>query len=220
MNLNQLRKLNRHIKIKGISNLSFKKYGKIVTGYDFTDMIKYMEEWSPIPEEGCIRVPSVEALEVLSIGKDIQEHFYGELPIQIGYCNGVNSKLNCLEFHKSNEIILALTDIIIFLGKVQDISDNYYELKRAEAFFIPEGVAIEIYSSTLHSIPCKMENNGFRCILICLRGSDTSISFQNNYKGLLSGKNKWILANPPSKDINDKDMKSGLIGEVIEIFIS
>jgi hypothetical protein len=220
MNLNQLRKLNRHIKIKGISNLSFKKYGKIVTGYDFTDMIKYMEKWSPIPEEGCIRIPSVEALEELSVSKNIQDYFYGELPIQIGYFNGVNSKLNCLEFHKSNEIILALTDIIIFLGKVQDISDNYYELKRAEAFFVPEGVAIEIYSSTMHSIPCRMQANGFRCILICLRGSDTSLRLQNDNKGLLCGRNKWILVNSQSKYKYDKDMKPGLIGEDIEIFIS
>lgn len=219
MTLNGLRKLNRHIKIKGITNLSFKKYGKIVTGYDFTEIIKYMEEKTPIPEEGCVFVPSVCALEELDTAKKLQNNYFGELPIQLGYCNGSNSKLNYLEYHKSNGIILAVTDIVVFLGKIQDISENEYDTKRAEAYFIPEGVAVEIYSTTLCSVPCKMEINGFKCVLISLKGTATPLRDDSEEKNTLMFKNKWLLTHMEAKEYITKETKAGLLGENIEVFV-
>ena len=39
---------------------------------------------------------------------ELQKKGYGELPIQIGYCNGKNYKLNALEYHRSSEIDVAV----------------------------------------------------------------------------------------------------------------
>lgn len=218
MTLNQLRKLNRQIKIKGITNLSFKKYGKIVTGYDFTEMIKLIEEKTPVPEEGILSVPSSELLEKTTVFKELENKYFGEISIQAGYCNGTNSKLNYLGFHRTNKIVIAVTDMVIFTGRTQDIIDNQYDLKRIEAYFIPEGVAVEIYSTTLHSIPCKMEVNGFRCAIISVKGTEGLINIDELEDNMLSSKNTWILAHEEYSDFNNK-MQIGLIGENLEIHI-
>ena len=47
------------------------------------------------------------------------------MPIQIGYCNGPNSTLNGLEYHKSSEINIAITDMVLLLGKVQEVENNF-----------------------------------------------------------------------------------------------
>ena len=85
------------MKIKNVTDPEFRRYGRIVDGYDFTEMIKVMEQ-TPLPEE-VIYVPSDNKLEKTEPAIDLKMRIFGELPIQIGYCNGHNSKLNALEYH-------------------------------------------------------------------------------------------------------------------------
>lgn len=49
------------MKIKNVTDPEFRRYGRIVDGYDFTEMIKVMEQ-TPLPEE-VIYVPSDNKLE-------------------------------------------------------------------------------------------------------------------------------------------------------------
>ena len=57
------------------------------------------------------------------------------LPIQIGYCNGDNRKLNGLEYHRSSEINIAVNNLVLLLGREQDIeADDTYDTSRVEAF--------------------------------------------------------------------------------------
>ena len=90
------------MKIQKVTDPAFRKYGQVLEGYDFTGLIKEMKH-TPVPED-VIYVPSVEELEALDIMKDLQNKGYGGLPIQIGYCNGHNKKLNAVEYHRNSEI--------------------------------------------------------------------------------------------------------------------
>ena len=80
------------MKIQKVTDPAFRKYGQVLEGYDFTSLIKEMKH-TPVPED-VIYVPSVEELEALDVMKKLQNKGYGGLPIQIGYCNGHNKKLN------------------------------------------------------------------------------------------------------------------------------
>ena len=107
------------MKIKNVTDPEFRRYGRIVDGYDFTEMIKVMEQ-TPLPEE-VIYVPSDNKLEKTEPAIDLKMRIFGELPIQIGYCNGHNSKLNALEYHRSSEVNIAATDMILLLGSREDV---------------------------------------------------------------------------------------------------
>ncbi len=223
MILEELRRINKHIKIKEIDSKGFSKYGRIINEFDFTNLIKFMEENTEIPEEGNVYKASVPEMERDRINDELSNIFYGGIPIQIGFCNGRNFSLNGLEYHKCSEINVAATDIILLLGNVQDIKNNTYEASNVEAFFIPKGIAVEIYQTTLHFAPCKTSEKGFKCIIILPKGTNTPLKEISNTKGqeseLLFMVNKWLLVHPAKKNLVEKGAHVGILGENIEIII-
>ena len=87
------------MKIQNVADDAFRRYGKVLEGYDFTELLKEMKH-TPVPED-VIYVPSVEEMEALPVAKELQNKGSGGLPIEIGYCNGPNKKLNGLDYQRS-----------------------------------------------------------------------------------------------------------------------
>ena len=184
------------MKIQNVTDASFRKYGKIITEYSFEKILKEMEHTS-LPKD-VVYVPSVEELEVLPEAAEICKKGFGGLPIQIGYCNGDNHKLNALEYHRSSELDIAQTDLILLLGMQQDIEDgDIYDTAKVEAFLVPAGTGIEVYATTLHYAPCHVNEAGFQCVVVLPKGTNTELTFDTAAEGedkLLTAKNKWLIA--------------------------
>lgn len=184
------------MKIQKVTDASFGKYGKVLTEYELDGILKEMEH-TPLPKD-VIYVPSVEELEALPVAEVFKNRAYGGLPIQIGYCNGDNHKLNAVEYHRSSEINIAVTDMILLIGMQQDIEADYtYDTSKIEAFLVPAGTAIEVYATTLHYAPCTAAEGGFRCVVILPAGTNTELTFPAGKSGedrLITAKNKWLIA--------------------------
>lgn len=184
------------MKIQKVTDASFGKYGKVLTEYELDGILKEMEH-TPLPKD-VIYVPSVEELEALPVAEVFKNRAYGGLPIQIGYCNGDNHKLNAVEYHRSSEINIAVTDMILLIGMQQDIEADYtYDTSKIEAFLVPAGTAIEVYATTLHYAPCTAAEGGFRCAVILPAGTNTELTFPAGKSGedrLITAKNKWLIA--------------------------
>ena len=204
------------MKIQKVTDPAFRKYGQVLEGYDFTGLIKEMKH-TPVPED-VIYVPSVEELEALDIMKDLQNKGYGGLPIQIGYCNGHNKKLNAVEYHRNSEINVAVTDLVLLIGHQQDIEpDHTYDTSKIEAFLAPAGTGIEVYATTLHYAPCHVNEGGFQCVVVLPKGTNTDLTFQTEKTGedsLMTAKNKWLIAH---EDAKIAGAFNGLKGENITI---
>ena len=204
------------MKIQKVTDPAFRKYGQVLEGYDFTGLIKEMKH-TPVPED-VIYVPSVEELEALDIMKDLQNKGYGGLPVQIGYCNGYNKKLNAVEYHRNSEINVAVTDLVLLIGHQQDIEpDHTYDTSKIEAFLVPAGTGIEVYATTLHYAPCHVNEGGFQCVVVLPKGTNTDLTFQTEKTGedsLMTAKNKWLIAH---EDAKIAGAFNGLKGENITI---
>ena len=152
--------------MKNITDESFKKYGRILN-LDTTEFVETMLKKDSIPE-GTAYVASDPDLEKLPLFKQLQTEVYGDVPIEFGYCNGRNNKLNAVEYHRCSEIDIAATDLILMLGLQQDINydNNTYETSKIEQFFIPAGTAVELYATTLHFAPSRQNNEEFRCGIV------------------------------------------------------
>ncbi|EXG85820.1 hypothetical protein K413DRAFT_2624 [Clostridium sp. ASBs410] len=182
--------------IKPVTDPAFQTYGKVVTGYDAGELLEKMKE-TPLPED-VVYVPSVVELEELAVSKEMEKNLYGQLPIQVGYCNGHNKKLNAVEYHRSSEINIAVTDLILILGRQQNITPDYtYDSGEMEAFLVPAGTVIEVYATTLHYAPCHAEEGGFRCVVILPKDTNTDLELAgeavNEEDRLLFAKNKWLI---------------------------
>lgn len=204
------------MKIQNVTDASFKKYGKVLTGYDFGPLIREMK-LTPMTDK-VEYVASLESLEKLDIKRELQDRGYGGMPIQIGYCNGHNKKLNGLEYHRDSEINVAATDLVLLIGSEQDIEDDFtYDTSKVEAFLVPEGTGIEVYGTTLHYAPCSVEEEGFRCVIVLPKGTNTPLTCTPEKRGedqLLFAKNKWLIVH---EEAGEPGAFIGLKGENITI---
>ena len=99
------------------------------------------------------------------------------MPIQVGYCNGSNYLLNAVEYHRDSEVNVALTDLILILGKEQDIeADGTYQTEKMEAFLVPAGTVVEVYATTLHYAPCSVGDGRFRVTVVLPKGTQLSLT--------------------------------------------
>lgn len=188
------------MKIQNVHDAAFRKYGKIIDTVDCTALIAEMAK-TPAPENDVVYVPSVAELEALPVFADLRDRVYGGMPIQIGYCNGTNNKLNALEYHRDSEINVACTDLILLIGSEQDMEADYtYDTAKVEAFLVPAGTMIEVYATTLHYAPCSV-NSVFRCVVVLPKGTNEALTAypeKNGEDALLFAVNKWLVAHPES----------------------
>lgn len=204
------------MKIQKVTDPAFRKYGKVLEGYNFGPLLKEMKH-TPVPED-VVYVPSVEELEALDVEKDLKNRAFGGLPIEIGYCNGHNKKLNAVEYHRNSEINVAVTDLVLLIGHQQDIEADFtYDTANIEAFLVPAGTGIEVYATTLHYAPCHVNKSGFQCVVVLPRGTNTEIDFpmpKDGEDGLMMAKNKWLIAH---EDAKIEGAFNGLKGENITL---
>ena len=204
------------MRIQNVADDAFRRYGKVLEGYDFTELLKEMKH-TPVPED-VTYVPSVEEMEALPVAKELQNKGYGGLPIEIGYCNGHNKKLNGLEYHRSSEINVAVTDLVLLIGHQQDVEKDFtYDTSKVEAFLVPAGTAIEVYATTLHYAPCHVNESGFQCVVVLPKGTNTDLTFPTAKTGedkLMTAKNKWLIAH---EDAKIEGAFNGLKGENVGI---
>lgn len=219
--LERLNQVN-DVTIRSVEDPEFASYGRIVTGYDFSPLLTYLEEKTEIPEAGNIYVASEPGLEAFPVMQALQNSFYGEMPIQIGYCNGRNTTYNGFEFHKGSEINVAATDFMLVLGHTWEIQNNTYRVEDAKVFFVKKGTAVEMYQTTLHLSPCRVTDEGFRDVVVLPRGTNTPLEHKGEAAeaeaGLLLQKNKWVIAHPDREPLIKQGAHPGLLGENKELF--
>lgn len=190
------------MEIKKVTDDAFSAYGKVLEGYDFSELLEVMKD-TPLPEDEVVYVPGVKAMEEATVSERLKKSAYGGLPIQVGYCNGHNLKLNALEYHRSSEVDIAASDLILLLGRQQDIQEDYsYDTAKVEGFFVPAKTAVELYATTLHYAPCQASEAGFRCVIVLPEGTNHELDFSVVSEGeekLMTAKNKWLIAHEDAK---------------------
>ena len=201
------------MKVYSVYHKKFNKFGKVLKG-DYSSMLALLEK-TPCPDDGVIYKASEQILEE-NTWKDIWEReVFGGMPIQVGYCNGVNNTLNALEYHKGNEINLGVSDIILILGDMRDIKDGKFNTKKAQAFLLPAGVAVEMYSTTLHYAPCGVKQTPFRVVIVLPKGTNLDKP-ENAQDKTIWGSNKWLIAHQDSPEAKQCAFV-GLVGKNLTV---
>lgn len=191
-------------KVKYVTDRAFLKYGTIQMGYAVTHLMQLSESIF-MPQAGINYEASIEMLEQTEDFMQIVSKYAGGKKMQCGLCWGQNDRMDALEYHRSNELNIAVTDIVVMLGDIRDIEKGFrYNSKKAEIFYVPKGTAIELYSTTLHYAPCSATPEGFRAIVCLPEGTNAPLSDREerlvkSSQGeaqLLCGKDKWVLYHP------------------------
>lgn len=208
------------MKIYSVFDPEFKPYGQVVTGMDDT-VAELLDVLKDAPQgPGVDYVPEYAPLQELPACVEISEHCYGGMPVQLGWCNGYNTKLNCLEYHRDSEFNLGTEDFILLLGLQGDIVDGVLDTATIKAFKAPAGTLIEVFATALHYAPCHCDpEKGFRVMVALPMGTNTdkpNISVKSPEDKLLWARNKWLLAHPESGEAK-QGAHIGLSGVNIDI---
>lgn len=208
------------MKIYSIHDPEFVPYGKVLEGYDPACLLKAMET-IPLPEAGVAYEPSIPVLETTCLYGQLQNNAYGGMPVQLGFCNGHNTRLNCLEYHRDSEVNCGTEDFILLVAKADDIVDGRLDTSSVKAFRAPAGTMVEVYATTLHYAPCSAERGaGFKVLVVLPRGTNgpkPEITPLNAEDKTLWACNKWLLAHPDS-DEAAQGAYAGITGKNIDIY--
>ena len=191
------------MKIEPVYDSAFAAYGKVLTGYDTKELMETLERVTPLPD-GTDYVPSQPELETLPVARLIASNAYGGMPVQLGWCNGHNTKLNCLEYHRDSELNCGTVDFVLLLAKMDDMQNGRLNTANVRAFRVPAGVLVEVYATTLHYAPCNAApGQGFKVLVALPKGTNTAkpdITPLNEEDKTLWARNKWLLAHPDSAE--------------------
>lgn len=191
------------MKIDSIYDPAFAPYGKVLEGYDTRELLDTLKAVTPLPE-GVEYVPSQPELEALPIARMLASNAYGGMPIQLGWCNGHNTKLNCLEYHRDSELNCGTEDFILLVAREDNIIDGRLDTSKVKTFRAPAGVMVEVYATTLHYAPCHTDpEKGFRVLVALPRGTNgpkPEMTVLNWEDKTLWACNKWLMAHPESSE--------------------
>ena len=207
------------MKVFNCSDKEFNRYGFEVTGYDFTDLLAALGDTN-CPKNSVVYEAECPALQNLPVRTQISSNLFGGMAVQLGYCNGHSVKLNCLEYHKGSELLVAGTDLILLLADLRDVEDGKLDTSKVEAFLIPCGSAVNLYETTLHYAPSTAPNEDcFRAVIGLIQGTNVGkpqITPLNDEDRKLWATNKWLLAHPDTGEAKG-GAYVGLTGENITL---
>ena len=111
--------------IYSVNDPEFKSYGNVWDDVPSELMSPVLEALSatPIPE-GSKYVASAPELEGVKDADKLGFLMFGGRPFQLGWCNGHNTRLNCLEYHRASEFNLGARDFILLVAHRWEIEDG------------------------------------------------------------------------------------------------
>ena len=208
------------MKFYSVFDPEFKAYGQVVTGMDDTlaQILKAMKAL-PVPE-AVGYVPEEPILQSLPAMQEVSDHLYGGMPVELGWCCGHNTKLNCLEYHRDSEFNLAAEDAIVLLARQDEIEEGKLDSAKVKAFRVPAGTMVEFFATTLHFAPCHADPaKGFKMMVALPMGTNTdrpAMADKSPEDKLLWARNKWLIAHPEAPEAA-QGAYVGITGENIDI---
>ena len=196
-----LRELNPDKQIYAIDDSEFSPYGRVLNLIDSKPLLDFsLSHFTDVEAPGTSYIASDNEMEKFPVVEEICRSLFGEFAVQAGCCFGFNTRMNGMEFHKSSEVLGAATDMVLTVGRVQDIKiqdESYtWDSSLIKFIFVPAGTMIELYATTLHLAPCRVSSDPFNAVIILPKGTNTPL--ESGYKELLRMKNKWLIAHPES----------------------
>ena len=212
--IRNLWKLNPDVNIYSIEDFEFRKYGRVLD-IDTSEIVSECKKIE-LPKQGSQYIISSDNLENLECSEALRNMAFGGCDAQIGLCHGYNSKMNGLEFHRSSEINIAATPLILILGLQYEMEGKEYASDNVKAFYLEKGSAVEIFATTLHFCPCQVDENGFSCVVILPKNTNEALESPSDDR-LLYRKNKWLICHDENEELIAKGVYPGIHGKNIEI---
>jgi hypothetical protein len=217
--LDLIQKYNPTVNVLPVSHPAFNRFGRLLSG-PITAAVAYARAHA-LPGSEVVYEPANAGLEAdQALMTWLTDVVYGGMPVQLGWCYGRNTRLDGLEYHKGNEVLIAVTDVIVLVGHFDDLQWEpapSFDSSQAKAFYVPQGSVVEFYSTCLHFAPIQVSAKTGFCTLIALpRSTNTGLEAvypKTGEAALLFARNKWLIVHPEARSLVDAGAYVGIKGE-------
>ena len=216
-----LRERNPKLRLYSVYDAEFKPYGRVLDCKAPEELSAALDAM-PIPESGNSYVASAASLEATAAAKEAERVVFGGMATQAGCCNGHGFTLNALEYHKCSEVNFSTTGLVLLLALASDMEDGRLDSSVIRGFYLPAGVLVEIFPTVLHFAPCRIAEEGFRCLVILERGVNAPLDAVNTKapgeEKLLWMRGKWMTCHADSPQAQ-RGAFIGISGENLKLEI-
>ncbi|MCH3916555.1 MAG: DUF4867 family protein [Spirochaetia bacterium] len=219
----KLLETNSNLQLYSLNGPGFTSYGRLLNFHGSKKIEQYVETGPGIPTNGIKYVTSTDDIESTELLRRLSPFFAG-MPVQIGYYVGHNSTPDSLEWHNGPQILIAATDYVLFLARLEEMDESYMlESNRCKAFYVPKGAVFVLKSGTIHSIPCEVHATGFRTATITER--DTGNPLPDHWQQescedndplckLLFRKNTYLIVHKEQKELISQGAHCRILGKI------
>lgn len=219
--LKKLREVNPGREIRDVRDPGFATYGAVHPQVQVPEMRRFLYENTQMPETEFYQ-PCAQELMELDEALQFTQFAYGEVPCQVGYYNGWPTTLNALEYHKCSEVLVEFEPAVLIVGHIWDIHQDTVAAEDLKFFYVPAGLCVELYATTLHFAPCMATSRGVRQIVCQSATTNTLLHHpervdshgENKY---LYERNKWVLIHPEAKALFRDNAFLGISGENLSV---
>jgi|GEM_PF-4980994 len=151
---------NPELSFFSVADPAFRRYDRVLD-FDAGSLLSVCEATSAMPPDGSRYVPAIPELEALPAFQRAQQAFLGETNGQIGCCWGYNTLLNCLEYHRSSEFNIAVSDLLLLLASQQNMETLICQKEISSAFSYPREPPLRCMPPHCISVPVKQTTADF-----------------------------------------------------------
>ncbi len=222
--LKMLQQLNPGIEILPVTDPAFLPFGRILhEAKADRAMAAARGTWHAADGVGAAAsVPEFEA--DANLQSTIAVRVFAEMPVEVGWVFGRNSRLNGVEYHQSSEVHIPLQDCVLLLADWREIDWEprpAFDTKHIRAFYLPAGVIVELKPWALHYVPINVSKQaGFGNIFVLPRGTGEPLQCPKSATPdhrIMVARNIWLMVHPDAAALVESGNYVGLVGKNIEI---
>jgi Domain of unknown function (DUF4867) len=222
--LYQLQQQNPDIEILPVTHKAFTPFGRVLFEAKADQAIEAARKmWKLSDGVGAAAsVPQFEADQDLQA--TIGLRVFAEMPVEVGWVFGRNSRLNGIEYHHGSEVHIPLEDCILLVADWREIvwtPEPSFDTRHMRAFYVPKGVITELKAWSLHFVPINVSRKAGFCNLFVLpQGTGEPLQYPKSdapdYR-IMIARNQWLMVHSEATDLVKSGNFIGLTGKNIEI---
>ena len=206
------------MRIVDVNSEEFNRYGVVIKTSEISvagreNLVAYLTTDTEAPVSGNVYVADDGAIHQMAVADEIKSVLaYDE--VQFGYCHGNSSKVNALEWHECQELVLAATECALYLGHPEALvtveGHLNFDSKNLIAVQLKQGEIIRLEPRIMHFAPTKVTEDPYRTLIVLEKGTNTPLEHQG--EGHLFMENKWLITHSDRQDLVEKGAWPGLVG--------
>ena len=158
------------MEFRSVFDPSFRAYGRLVPGCD-TGALEAALLAHPQPAEGVLYESRPAGVALRRAAEALGAQLFPGERCRYGIYSGKLASPRRLLRQRRGTWLIGAYDFLLPVSAREDVRRRWLRTEQVTAFYVPAGVLVELYGSTLHCVPCHThDRDGLSVLMLCPAG--------------------------------------------------